>query len=404
MSIWEAVRVALFGISSNKMRSGLTCLGIIIGVGAVIAMVAMGQGASADVQERVKGYGANLLTVWPGQAVTGRLHGGVGSEDSLKLEDAEAIAEQCPSIKAVTPTSRSGGQIKYGNKNTNTSVEGYSPDFSVVRSHWVESGRMFNEGEDRANRKVAVLGKTTAETLFGDEDPLGKRIQIKKARFDVIGVLEGKDSTGWSDPNDTIIVPINTLLRRIESKDYVDRIYAAAVSEDQIEQARAEIEKLLRKRHRIHGRADDDFNVRTQTEMLDMLGGTTKTFASLLAGIAAVSLLVGGIGIMNIMLVSVTERTREIGIRKAVGASRRDILLQFLVESIVLSVIGGLMGIAVGIVGARMLLQFAGWRVIVTSGSVLLAFFFAAAVGVFFGLYPAQKAAAMDPIEALRYE
>jgi len=263
---------------------------------------------------------------------------------------------------------------------------------------------MFNEGEDRANRKVAVLGKTTAETLFGDEDPLGKRIQIKKARFDVIGVLEGKDSTGWSDPNDTIIVPINTLLRRIESKDYVDRIYAAAVSEDQIEQARAEIEKLLRKRHRIHGRADDDFNVRTQTEMLDMLGGTTKTFASLLAGIAAVSLLVGGIGIMNIMLVSVTERTREIGIRKAVGASRRDILLQFLVESIVLCVIGGLMGIAVGIVGARMLLQFAGWRVIVTSGSVLLAFFFAAAVGVFFGLYPAQKAAAMDPIEALRYE
>jgi ABC-type antimicrobial peptide transport system permease subunit len=411
MNVWEAVRVALTGIRSNKLRSGLTCLGVIIGVGAVIAMIAMGQGASADVQERIKSMGTNLLIVWPGQARQGHVWGGVGSQDSLTSSDGVAIAQECSDVVRTAPVVQGSEQVKFGNANTYTTIVGSTMAWTNVQNYPADSGRFFNDIENRTNRKVAVIGATTRQNLFPNADPVGKRIQIRNMHFLVIGVLKAKGagSSSWHDPDDQIVIPLNTFLRRIgggsqTSREVVQRIYAEASSPKQIPLAQAQIEQLLRRRHRIRTPADDDFNVRTQTEMLSQFEGTSKTFTLLLAGIAAVSLLVGGIGIMNIMLVSVTERTREIGIRKAIGATRRDILLQFLVESVVLSVIGGLVGIGVGMAGARALSQFAGWRTLVSPQSIVMAFGFAAGVGVFFGIYPAQKAAALDPIEALRYE
>ncbi|PIW13638.1 MAG: multidrug ABC transporter substrate-binding protein [Armatimonadetes bacterium CG17_big_fil_post_rev_8_21_14_2_50_66_6] len=409
MTIWEAVRVALSGLRSNKLRSALTCLGVIIGVGAVIAMIAMGQGASADVQERIQSMGTNLLIVWPGQARQGRVWGGVGSQDSLSSDDGVAIAKECKSVSKSAPVVQGQEQIKAGNANSYVGITGSTSDWPSVQNYEVERGRFFNAMENRTNRKVAVIGATTRNNLFPNSDPIGKKIQVRNMHFLVIGLLKPKGGSDWHDPDDVVVIPLGTFLRRLGGgtkggKDVVNRIYVEASGPRQIVLAQAEIEQLLRRRHRILTPADDDFNVRTQTEILGQFEGTSKTFTLLLAGIAAVSLLVGGIGIMNIMLVSVTERTREIGIRKAIGATGRDILLQFLVESVVLSVIGGLIGIGLGVGGARMLSKFAGWRTLVSPQSIVMAFCFAAGVGVFFGIYPAQKAAALDPIEALRYE
>ncbi len=405
MNVLEGVRVALTALRANKMRSGLTMLGVIIGVGSVIAMIAIGRGASADVEERVRSMGSNLLTVWPGQARVGRIFGGVGSRESLKIEDAEAIGRKCAGVGGVAPQASGSAQVKWENQNTNTQVLGTTPEYVTVNNHPVESGRFFNEREARGSRYVCLVGTTVVENLFGRTDPVGQRLRIKNIPFDVIGVLKQKGSgSSFRDPDDLIVVPIGLAQRRLLGQDYVDRIFVAAESDRVLWDTADEITKLLRRRHRIRADDEDDFNVRTQTEILETFSETSRTFTLLLASIAAVSLLVGGIGVMNIMLVSVTERTREIGIRKAVGAKRRDILIQFLIESVTLAIVGGVIGIVLGASGAAVLSSTAGWRTIVTPWSILLAFSFSAAVGIGFGIYPAQKAAKLHPIEALRYE
>ena len=405
MNLLEGIRVALTALWANKMRSGLTMLGVVIGVGSVISMIAIGKGASQDVEERIRSMGSNLLTVWPGQARQGRMWGGVGSRDSLKVEDAEAIARKCPGVAAVAPQVSSSAQVKWKNANTNTSINGTSPEYVTVNSHPVEEGRFFNERELRGGRPVCLVGSTTIENLFGRSDPIGERIRIKNIPFEVIGTLKSKGSAGsFRDPDDVIAVPYTIAMRRLFGSDHLDRIYVQAASDGALWEAADEITKLLRRRHRIRDPKDDDFNVRTQTEILETFSQTSQTFTYLLASIAAVSLVVGGIGVMNIMLVSVTERTREIGIRKSVGAKRRDILVQFLIESLTLCILGGIIGTLLGTLAARILSDLAGWRTVVTPSSIVLAFVFSAAVGIGFGIYPAQKAAKLHPIEALRYE
>ncbi|MFQ5808870.1 MAG: ABC transporter permease [Armatimonadota bacterium] len=405
MNLMEGLRVALVGLQANKMRSALTMLGIIIGVGSVITMIAIGRGASADIQERIKAMGTNLLIVWPGQARRGHVWGGMGSRESLKPGDADAILRKIPSVAQVAPNVDETAQVKWKNMNTNVRVAGTTPAYVMVNNHPVERGRFFTDREARGGQSVCVIGTTTVENLFGRSDPLGQRIRIKNVPFEVIGVLKGKGgASSYRDPDDIIVVPITVAMRRLFGQDHLDRIYVAGVDGQAVGETVDELNRLMRQRHRIRPGRDDDFNVRTQEEILETYSGTARTFTLLLASIAAVSLLVGGIGIMNIMLVSVTERTREIGIRKAIGAKRRDILVQFLIESVTLSVIGGIIGIALGVWGASILSDAAGWRTMVTPQSIALAFFFSAAVGIGFGLYPAQKAAALDPIEALRYE
>ncbi|MGQ9729948.1 MAG: ABC transporter permease [Candidatus Zipacnadales bacterium] len=404
MNLVEGIRVALTALRANKMRSGLTMLGVVIGVGSVITMIAIGRGASADVEERIRSMGSNLLTVWPGQAREGHLWGGVGSRTSLKLEDATAIERKLPGVIGVAPHVSGDAQVKWKNRNTYTSILGTTPAYVKVNNHPVEVGRFFSELEARSGRTVCLVGTTTIENLFGKTDPVGQRVRIKNIPFDVLGVLKQKGTGGPRDPDDVIVVPLGVAQRRLFGKDYVDRIFVAAQSTSSLAETADDITELLRRRHRIRDPKDDDFNVRTQTEMLETFSETSRTFTLLLASIAAVSLIVGGIGVMNIMLVSVTERTREIGIRKAVGAKRRDILIQFLIESLTLCVVGGLIGVGLGMVAASLLSNMAGWRTIVTPWSIALAFSFSAAVGIGFGLYPARKAARLHPIEALRYE
>ncbi|MGD8238564.1 MAG: ABC transporter permease [Armatimonadota bacterium] len=405
MNLMEGFRVALVGLQANKMRSALTMLGIIIGVGSVITMIAIGRGASADVQERIKAMGTNLLIVWPGQARRGHVWGGMGSRDSLKPGDADAILRKIPSVAQVAPNVDETAQVKWKNMNTNVRVAGTTPAYVTVNNHPVEHGRFFTDREARGGRSVCVIGTSTVENLFGRSDPLGQRIRIKNVPFEVIGILKAKGGgSSFRDPDDIIVVPITVAMRRLFGQDHLDRIYVAGADGTPVGETVEELNRLMRQRHRIRPDKEDDFNVRTQEEILETYSGTARTFTLLLASIAAVSLLVGGIGVMNIMLVSVTERTREIGIRKAIGAKRRDILVQFLIESVTLSVIGGVIGIALGVWGASILSDAAGWRTTVTPDSIALAFFFSAAVGIGFGLYPAQKAAVLDPIEALRYE
>jgi putative ABC transport system permease protein len=405
MNILEAFRVALVGLRANKLRSALTMLGIIIGVGSVISVLAMGRGASAGVQERIKAMGTNLLIVWPGQAQKGHVWGGMGSRDSLKPGDADAIARKIPTVAQVAPNVDGDAQVKWKNMNTNTRISGTTPAYVMVQNHPVERGRFFTDREARGGRGVCVIGTTTVENLFGRSDPIGERIRIKNVSFEVIGILKTKGgASSFRDPDDIIVVPITVAMRRLFGKDYLDRIYVAGMDGKAVKETVEELNRLMRQRHRVRDPEDDDFNVRTQEEILETYGETARIFTLLLAGIACVSLLVGGIGVMNIMLVSVTERTREIGIRKAIGAKRRDILAQFLIESLTLSVIGGVFGIALGWWGAVLIADLGGWPTMITPDSIALAFFFSAAVGIGFGLYPAQKAAALDPIEALRYE
>jgi len=405
MNLLEALRVALVSLQANKMRSALTMLGIIIGVASVISMIAIGRGASADVQERIRAMGTNLLIVWPGQARQGRVWGGMGSRDSLKPGDVDAILRKIPTVAQVAPNVDETAQIKWKNMNTNTRVTGTTPAYVMVQNHPVERGRFFSDREARGGRSVCVMGCSTVENLFGRSDPLGQRLRIKNVTFDVIGVLKTKGAaSSHRDPDDIIVVPITVAMRRLFGQDHLDRIYVAGTDSQAVGETVDELNRLFRRRHRIRPGKEDDFNVRTQEEMLETFSSTARTFTLLLASIAAVSLLVGAIGVMNIMLVSVTERTREIGIRKAVGAKPRDILVQFLIESITLSVIGGLVGIGLGWWGASVFSDLARLRTVVRPDSIALAFFFAAAVGIGFGMYPAQKAAKLDPIEALRYE
>ena len=404
MNVRESMSVALESLAANKMRAALTMLGIIIGVSAVITMLALAGGASGQMMQRIRQMGTNVLTVMSGQTRSGAVRGGMGSMQTLTLEDADAIGEKCTATVRTAPEVQSPAQVKFRNKNTNTTILGTTPDYPSIRNYRIAKGRFFRLRDVKSARKVAVIGTTTAKNTFGRVSPVGKVISIRGIQFEVVGLLATKGTGGFGDPDDQIMVPITTAMRRLFGQQYIRSINVQAVSMDQMDRATSQITKLLRKRHRIAEGADDDFVVRNQAEIMEMANEMSNTLSLLLGGIASVSLVVGGIGVMNIMLVSVTERTREIGIRKALGARRRDIQWQFLVEALVLSMTGGTVGILVGMAASWVLGRFSGMNAPVTLWSVLLSFGFSALVGVFFGYYPARTASRLDPIESLRYE
>ena len=410
MNPWQSTRVALRALRVNKLRSMLTMLGIIIGVGAVITMVGVGGGAQARVAEQIQSLGSNLIIVLSGSTTSGGIRLGQGSQLTITEEDANAIAREVSSIQASAPSMRGNAQVVYGNLNWATGIQGVTADYSEVREWPVAAGRFVTSEDVDGATKVALLGQTTAQNLFGDSDPLGQVIRIKKVPFTVIGMLDRKGQNSWGqDQDDVVLIPLSTAKKKVLGVSQANARAVGAISvkvrpgEDMAE-AEAQIRALLRQRHRLQPYQDDDFTLRNLSEILQTQEESSKVMTYLLAAIASVSLLVGGIGIMNIMLVSVTERTREIGLRMAVGARGRDILMQFLVEAVTLSLIGGVIGIVLGLGGSRAISQFAEWRTQVPPQAVAMAFGFAAAVGVFFGFYPARKAAQLDPIEALRYE
>jgi len=398
----EIFRVALEAIRSNKLRSFLTALGIIIGISAVIAMVALGEGAQRMVQERLQGLGTNVLTVRPGQ----ELFGGVDRGDArLTPVDAQALAANPRAILRVSPQMQQRLQVESRGENGNLTVQGVWPSYFQIQNHQLALGRYFTESEERGRRRVAVLGAAIGDPLKIETAALvGQRIRVRGIPFEVIGVLESKGAAGFQNPDDEIYIPLATAQLRVFGSDRVQSILVQALSEKDIDPAIEEIDRVLRRAHRLRLAQPSDFSIRNQTTLLETFRSTSRTFSFLLAGIAMVSLLVGGIGIMNIMLVSVTERTREIGVRKALGARKRDILLQFLIEALVLCLAGGAMGVMVGVSGAVALQRLAGWNTAISPDAIAIAFLFSAAVGIFFGLWPARRAAGLDPIEALRYE
>jgi len=405
MNLRESIEVALEGLSANKMRAALTMLGVIIGVGAVIAMLAIATGAREQTMQRIQQMGTNTLMVMAGQSRQGAVRMGFGSSTTLTLDDCKAIADKCPSVSATAPEVRGNTQVKYGNQNTSTAIFGTTPDYLAIRDYSVAEGKFFSEQDVKGSKKVCTIGPTTATNLFAGASPVGKSIRIAGSKFRVIGLMTSKGTgSGFSDPDDQVFIPVSTAMRRVLGVTNIRGISVQVRSAALMDQATTEVTDLLRKRHKIPEGDDDDFRIMNQAEFIQMANETSGIFTMLLGGIASVSLLVGGIGIMNIMLVSVTERTREIGIRKALGARRRDILLQFLIESLVLSLLGGIAGIAFGMLGSTIVGSLTGWSVAVSMQSILLSFTFAALVGVFFGLYPARQAATLDPIEALRYE
>lgn len=404
MNITECIRVALEGLSANKVRSGLTMLGVIIGVAAVIAMIAIGQGASRSTMQMIQSMGTNVLTVISGQARSGMVRAGMGSIQTLTLDDADAIKKNCPAIIGVAPELRMQAQVKYKNMNTTTAIMGTTPEYLGIRNFRIADGRMFTEKDVKTMQRVGIIGPTAAYNLFRQSSPIKKIVRINGINFRIVGVTAAKGASGPMDTDDQIIVPVTTAQKRVFGIDFLRAISVQARSAEHMKDALVQVETLLRKRHKIGPAGESDFMIRSQAEFMETAQQASKTFTMLLAGIATVSLLVGGIGIMNIMLVSVTERTREIGIRKAVGAKGRDIMMQFLIESMVLSLVGGVVGVILGQLGANILARLAGWPVVVSLPSVLLAFGFAAAVGIFFGIYPARQASLLKPIDALRYE
>jgi putative ABC transport system permease protein len=401
-------RIALRALRVNKMRSALTMLGIIIGVSAVIAMIAVGSGAKARISEQIASMGSNLLVVQSGSSTSGGLRMGSGSLPTLTVDDAEAILAEVPSVKYVAPNLSGVAQVVYGNQNWSTSITGTVPDLLEIRNWPVDSGRSFIKQEVDGATKVCLLGTTVAENLFGGIDPIGQIVRIKNIPFVVIGVLSHKgQSSHGHDHDDTVIVPLMTAQKRLFGMQFPGMVRQIAVQIRDLEmmkEAEDQINALLRQRHRIPPSQDNDFTVRNLTEVMASAERSADVMSLLLGAIASISLIVGGIGIMNIMLVSVTERTREIGIRIAVGAKSNDILLQFLIESLTLSLMGGALGIAIGIGGTYVLSAFTQWPTLLSIRAILLSFLFAGSVGVFFGFYPARKASLLDPIEALRYE
>jgi putative ABC transport system permease protein len=405
MKVLNILVSAFRALQRNKMRSFLTMLGIIIGVAAVIAMLAIGQGAEYSVKEQIAALGTNVLMVFPGSQQQGGIRFAAGSAVTLTEDDAKAIARDCPAVSYVSPGTFAGGQVIAGNLNWATSVHGVGADYLEIREWPIEYGNFFTDDDIKAATKVCVLGATVADNLFPDSDPIDQSIRIRNVPFKVIGVLtrKGQNAMG-QDQDDVILAPFTTVQHRLSHYPYIRYILVSAASSRSISTAENEIADLLRMRHRIEPYAPDDFTIRNQNDIATAATATTQILTILLASIASVSLLVGGIGIMNIMLVSVTERTREIGIRMSIGARARDILTQFLIEALVLSLLGGLVGIILGTAGSSVISSIAKWPTIVTAFSIILSFGFSIGIGIFFGFYPARKAALLNPIDALRYE
>jgi putative ABC transport system permease protein len=403
-----SLRIALRALTVNKMRSALTMLGIIIGVGAVIAMIAVGSGAKKRIADQIASMGSNLLIVLSGSSTSGGLRFGSGTVPTLRVDDAKAILNEIPAVKYVAPYLGGGAQIVFGNQNWSTIVNGTTPEALEIRDWSLSSGRPFTQQDIDGATKVCLLGQTVVDNLFGGIDPTGQVIRIKMVPFTVIGVLAPKgQSTQGQDQDDTIIVPLTTAQKKLFGMQFpgmVRVIMVQATAPEVMKDAENQINDLLRQRHHIQPKQDNDFSVRNLTEIMSTAEQSANVMSLLLGAIASISLIVGGIGIMNIMLVSVTERTREIGIRIAVGAKGRDILLQFLIESLVLSLIGGTVGILIGVAGTLILSSFTQWPTLFSVKAILLAFLFSGSVGVFFGFYPARKASLLNPIEALRYE
>ena len=398
MRVANIVKVGLQSIARNKMRSALTMLGIVIGVACVIAMVAVASGASRSIQAQIDALGTNFLMIFPGTTTSSgaRMFSGASN---LSPEDAAAIRAECPSVAYVSASARTSAQVVAGELNWATQIQGVDIDWPFIRSWNVAEGDFFTDADVRAATKVALLGRTVADALFPNGQAVGETLRIKNVPFHILGVLEKKGgSTMGQDQDDTIVAPYTTVMKRIEGHAHAGIIYAAAISPDRVGEAKSEIELLLRQRHRIGPRQDADFMIRSQEEMASTAAASSKTLSVLLGSVAAISLLVGGIGIMNIMLVSVTERTREIGIKG------RHVLAQFLLEAEVLSVVGGLIGIVLGVGASELIARYAGWPVALAAGPIFMAFGFAALIGIFFGFYPARRAAALDPIDALRFE
>ncbi len=405
MSVLQLVRLALGSLRRNLARSFLTILGVVIGVGAVVVIVAIGQGARAQIEARVASLGRNLVVVTPGASDRGGVSGGAGSQASLEIEDVEAIAREAHSIAGVTPVVQTFSFAVVGSANWRTSIQGVDASWFEIRDWDVASGRPIEEADVRGARKVVVLGATVAEALFGDEDPVGRELRLRRVPLTIVGVLAKKGPTAeGNDQDDVAIVPYTTVRARMSGRQFLAQILIQAASPEEVTEALGEVRAILRETHRLGRSAPDDFTVRDQSQIAETARGATKVMTTLLAAVASVSLVVGGIGIMNIMLVSVTERTREIGIRRALGARRADVLAQFLVEAIVLSGLGGVLGALLGMGVAWGVGRVTGWATPVTAASVGVAMAFSAAVGVFFGWYPARRAAALDPIEALRYQ
>ncbi|MAQ17055.1 MAG: hypothetical protein CMN30_19960 [Sandaracinus sp.] len=401
MPLRETLRTAWRSLTGHRMRSALTALGMIIGVTAVIAVLAIGEGAKASVENRIRALGSNLLSVRPARMSAGPVRS--GRVETLMAEDAEAITE-LPGVTGVSAEVSGSAQVKYRENNLNGTVYGVTEDYLGIRNLELAQGIGFTRADDQAGRRMAVLGADVATELFEGRSPIGERIQIAGQGFTVVGVLVAKGDVGFSSPDDYVLVPLRVHQRSLFGEDALSGISVQVENEDDSDAVQARIEELLRLRHRIRAGADDDFEVRSQSEMLETMGAVTGTFTALLGSVAAVSLLVGGIGIMNIMLVTVRERTREIGVRLAVGARRRDILLQFLVESIVVSIFGGLVGMGLGWATALAIGRFGGWETVVPTYAYVLALGVSVSIGVVFGVGPARRASHLDPVEALRHE
>ena len=395
----ESVRIALNALTANKLRSILTMLGIIIGVGAVIAMVSVGLGVKQNITNSIASLGSNMLIVMPGSSNTGGVRSAAGSRTTLKYEDAVAIKSKIKNIDYVSPTVQRSFQVVNGNQNWNTTVYGVTPEYMSIRSLAVSAGSFISQSDLTKRHRVAVIGTTVASNLYGSKN------RVNNQPYKVIGVLESKgQSSMGQDQDDIVIIPLTTAMERLLGITYVQSVNVQVTSQDKMNLVQEDIEALMRQRHRITGGKEDDFNVRNMTSLMETVSETTSMLTLFLGSVAAISLLVGGIGIMNIMMVSVTERTREIGIRKALGATFKAIMTQFLIESVVIGVIGGLIGIAFGCFASVMIAKFGGFNTVITMSPILLSFSFSVGIGLFFGIYPARKAALLNPIEALRYE
>ena len=410
VKLWAAIRMALGALRAHVLRTALTMLGIIIGVGAVIAMVSVGAGAQRRIAEQIRSLGSNAIVVLPGASTSGGIRWGLGSQQTLTEEDARAIAVEIPAVEVSAPSVRGAAQTVFGNTNWSTIIQGVTPDYLGAREWDVSSGKMFGPEDVDAAAKVAVLGETVWRSLFDNTDPVGQTIRIKNVPFTVVGVLEPKGQSAFGqDQDDLILIPLSTAKKKVlgankSNPRSVGTISVKVKESELMAEAEGQIRDLLRQRHHLQSGQDDDFQVRVLSEMFAAQEESARIMTMLLAAIASVSLLVGGIGIMNIMLVSVTERTREIGLRMAVGARSRDILAQFLVEAVTLAIAGGLVGIAIGLAASEIIASIANWTTEIPPEAIGLAFIFSGAVGVFFGFYPARKASRLDPIEALRYE